>query len=183
MNAALKVEHLSVEDYLAGEELSDIRHDYISGTVYAMGGRSEEHGIITGNLCAALHGHLRGKRCRAFVADMKVRLLLRGEDVFYYPDILVTCDPRDTHRYYKQFPSVLIEVMSASTERIDRREKRWSYLQLESLEEYVLVAQDKMEVTIYRRANDWAAEILQGPQAILTLASLEFSLLYEGVPV
>jgi Uma2 family endonuclease len=185
MNAALQPVSLSVEDYLAGEEHSDVRHDYIGGTVYAMAGGSEEHGTIVANLIAALHGHLRGKGCRAFVADMKVRLLLRGEDVFYYPDVLVTCDPRDTHRYYKQFPKVLIEVLSETTERIDRREKRWSYLQLESLEEYVLIAQDKSEVTLYRRSNEWAPEILTGPAAVLTLASLEFSLplaqIYEGV--
>ncbi|HRI12987.1 MAG TPA: Uma2 family endonuclease [Verrucomicrobiota bacterium] len=176
---------MSVAEYLSGEEQSEVRHEYIGGSVYAMAGGSEEHCTITGNLFAALHAHLRGQRCRAFVADMKVRLVLRGEEVFYYPDVVVACDPRDTDRYFKRYPQVLIEVLSDSTERIDRREKRWSYLQMESLEEYVLVAQDYWEVTVYRRGHEWAPEILASPDSVLTLPSLEFSVplsaIYEGL--
>jgi Uma2 family endonuclease len=178
---------IGVEDYLAGEERSEVRHEFIAGEVYAMAGGSEEHAILAGNLFAALHAHLRGKGCRAFMADMKVRLQLRAEDVFYYPDLMVVCDPRDTDRYFKRFPKVLVEVLSETTERIDRREKRWSYTQLESLEEYVLVAQDKREVTVYRRSGVWAPEIVTAADGVLSLPSLEFSLpltaLYEGLPL
>lgn len=105
----------------------------------------------------------------------------------YYPDVMVTCDPRDTDRYFSRFPKVLIEVLSPETERTDRREKFLSYTQIETLEEYVLVAQDKMEVTVFRRANKWQPEIANKPDLQLRLPSLDFALplsaVYEGVKV
>jgi Uma2 family endonuclease len=187
MQALKELEPISVADYLAGEPLSEVRHEYIGGTVYAMAGASEEHNTISLNVATALHSFLRGKPCRTFVNDLKVRLQIAQRDIFYYPDILVTCDPRDTDRYFKRFPKVLIEVLSDGTERIDRREKFLSYTHIETLEEYILVAQDTMEVTIFRRANQWQPEILRQPEQQLRLASLDFSLplnsVYEGVKV
>lgn len=187
MQALKELEPISVEDYLTGEPLSEVRHEYIGGTVHAMAGASEDHNIVAGNLFAALHSHLRGKPCRAYVADLKVRLAIARTNIFYYPDVMVACDPRDTDAYFKRFPKVLIEVLSASTAHIDRREKFLCYTQIETLEEYVLVAQDRMEVTIYRRANNWQPEILRQPEQSLRLASLDFSLLlntvYEDVKV
>src|SRR6266853_4705061 len=108
-----------------------------------------------------------------------------NEEIFYYTDVMVACDPRDTVRYFKRYPKVLVEVLSESTEVIDRREKFLSYRQIETLEEYVLVAQDKMEVTVFRRANHWQPEVLRLPEQVLRLQSLTFSLplkeVYEGV--
>ena len=187
MEATAKSALLTVEEYLAGEPASEVRHEYLGGTVYAMAGASVDHNKISLNLALGLTSHLRGKRCEAFMADVKVRLNLASDDIFYYPDVMVACDPRDTDKFFKRFPKVLIEVMSESTERIDRREKRWSYQQIETLEEYVLVAQDRMEVTLFRRANGWKPEVLNKPDQSLVLASLEFSLplsgVYEGVKV
>ena len=106
---------------------------------------------------------------------------------FCAPDdsLLVTCDPRDTDRYFKRHPQVLIEVSSPTTERIDRREKLWSHIQIESLQEYVLVSQEKREVTLYRRGNNWSPEVLKSPADVLALDSLKFSLplaaIYEAV--
>jgi Uma2 family endonuclease len=98
---------------------------------------------------------------------------------------MVACDPRDTDRYFKRFPTVIVEVLSPETERTDRREKFLSYQQIETLEEYVLVAQDKSEVTVFRRANQWRPEIVRQASDSLNLSSLEFSLalvdLYDGV--
>jgi len=185
MGAVLTSTWVGVDDYLAGEELTDTRHEYIGGEVYAMAGGSEEHGLIVGNIFAALHTHLRGGRCRAFVNDMKLRLRLREEDVFYHPDLLVTCDARDTERHFKRHPQVLVGVLSPTTERIDRREKLWSYIQIETLQEYVLVSQEKREVTLYRRANNWSAEVLRSPDDMLALDSLKVGLplaaIYEAV--
>lgn len=178
-------ELVSVADYLAGEPISEFRHEYIGGEIHAMAGASEEHNAISGNLFAALLSHLKGRRCRAFIHDMKVRLQIAGDDIFYYPDVMVACDPRDTDRYFKRFPTVIVEVLSPETERTDRREKFLSYQQIETLEEYVLVAQDKSEVTVFRRANQWRPEIVRQASDSLTLSSLEFSLalvdLYDGV--
>lgn len=185
MTALAAATFIPVEDYLSGEQLSEVRHEYIGGEVHAMASASEDHNTIAGNIFASLHGHLRGKRCRPFMADVKVRLEVLGDDIFYYPDVLVACDPRDTHPLFKRFPTVIVEVLSDSTERIDRREKFWSYARIETLEEYVLVAQDKREVTVFRRANGWKAEVLRGKASVLRLTSLEFTQplrdIYEGV--
>ena len=185
MEAAAKQVSLTVEEYLAGEQRGEVRHEYLGGVVYAMAGASIDHNIISGNIYSSLHSHLRGKPCGAFMADVKVRFEFANDDVFYYPDVMVACDPRDTDKFFKRFPKVLIEVMSDSTERIDRREKRWSYQQIETLEEYVLVAQDRMEVTVFRRTNQWRPEVLTKSDQRFQLASLEFGLslsgIYEGV--
>jgi Uma2 family endonuclease len=169
-------ELVSVADYLAGEPISEFRHEYIGGEIHAMAGASEEHNAISLNLATALQPHLKGRRCRAFIHDMKVRLQIAGDDIFYYPDIMVACDPRDTDRYFKRFPSVIVEVLSPETERTDRREKFLSYQQIETLEEYVLVAQDKSEVTVFRRANQWRPEIVREAGDSLQLPSLGFTL-------
>lgn len=88
-----------------------------------MAGGSEDHNLITLNLAFALRTHLRGRHCRVNVADVKVRLQISEEDVFYYPDVMVACDPRNLDPYFKRFPQVLIEVLSPHTEQTDRREK------------------------------------------------------------
>lgn len=176
METAESTERLTVEDYLAGELRSEVRHEYLGGTVYAMAGASEEHNTIAGNLFAALHAHVGDGPCRVFMADMKVRLLIARDDVFYYPDLLVTCDARDTDRYSKRFPRVLIEVLSGETERTDRREKFFSYTSLETLEDYVLVAQNKCEVTVFHRSAHWTPEVLTQPAKNLELPSLQFAM-------
>jgi Uma2 family endonuclease len=98
---------------------------------------------------------------------------------------MVACDPRDTDRYFKRYPSVLIEVLSPDTERTDRQEKRFSYLGIETLEAYILVAQDRMEVTVFRKSADWQPEILRAPTDLLRLPHLDFevalSAIYEGL--
>lgn len=187
MNAVENIIYLTEEEYLEGERHSEIRHELVGWQAWAMAGASEEHNLVTGNLFNAISTYLRGKRCRTFVNDMKVRVNWQGAPTFFYPDVLVTCDSRDTERYFKQFPTVLIEVLSPETERFDRREKLMAYASLDSTEEYVLVAQDKAEVTLHRRANGWKPEVIRGVEHSLELRSLEFSLpltsVYEGVKV
>lgn len=177
-------DYVKVDEYLEGELVSEVRHEYIGGQVYAMSGASEAHNVLSGNLHAALHQHLRGKPCKVFIADMKVRLNIAQDDIFYYPDLLVTCDPADDAKYYKSQPVVLVEVLSPSTERLDRREKFLSYQRLPSLQEYVLVDQEKMAVTLFRRETDWKPEHL-GAGDHLNLDSVEFGIsltdLYEDV--
>jgi Uma2 family endonuclease len=185
MQTALEPHFLSVEEYLSGEHLSEIRHEYVDGVVYAMAGTSDVHNIIAGNLFAALHPHLRGGKCRAFVSDVKVRLQLGEKHIFYYPDVMVACDPRDTNAFFKDSPQVIVEVLSESTERTDRTEKFWNYTQIPTLEEYVLASQDRMEVAIFRRSTRWKPEVHRLPNQEVHLASLNFKVqlkaIYEGV--
>ena len=166
---------ISSDDYLEGEKHSEIKHEYIAGHVYAMVGTSVAHNRITVNLASALNVHLRGSPCRVFMADLKVRV--EKADVFYYPDIVVSCQNADIQpsAHYIAYPTLIIEVLSPSTERLDREEKLHNYQTLESLQEYLLVAQEKMEVQAYRRTpSGWEAETYsQGDQLKLSAVGLE----------
>ncbi len=182
-----KPQLLTVEEYLEGEQHNEIRHEFIAGVVYAMAGTSLDHNVIAGNILAALRPHLAGQRGRVFMSDVKVRLEIAGDDVFYYPDVMVGCDPRDTEKFYLRHPKVIVEVLSETTERTDRREKLLSYIRIESLEAYVMAAQDKAEVTILQRSKNWQAEVLRGREQIIRIESIQFSLpisaVYEGVKI
>jgi Uma2 family endonuclease len=185
MQAAFKRELVSVDDYLAGEEGSEVKHEYLGGVVYAMAGTSKEHNRIAQNIAFAARPSLKGKPCEVFISDVKVRLKALGDDVFYYPDVMVACDPRDTHRLFSRYPKLLVEVSSPSTQRLDRREKRWSYQTIETLEEYVIAAQDRIEVTVFRRVNNWKPEVFNRLENTVKLKSiglaLKVSSIYEGV--
>jgi Uma2 family endonuclease len=184
VQTARAIDFLSVEEYLEGEEISTVKHEYVGGVVYAMSGASDAHNTIALNIAAALKGKLRGGQCRVFMSDVKARL---ADDEFYYPDVMVCCDPRDVDPRFKKYPKVIVEVLSESTERIDRGEKFLKYRQSESLEEYILVAQSHMEVLAHRRSNGWKAEVLRGPGAELRVKSIEFSMqlgdIYDGLSV
>jgi Uma2 family endonuclease len=174
---------LTIEEYLRAEEDSPIRHEYLGGHIFAMAGASQEHNLIAGNLLALLRPHLRGSSCRVFMSDMKVQI---QDNIFYYPDVLVTCNPEDNQRYFKTQPNLIIEVLSQSTESLDRREKLMHYQKLESLKEYVLVSQDKVQVQVYRQETpgNWTVQILD-TDSELSLESLGLTLtmaqIYEDV--
>jgi Uma2 family endonuclease len=184
MGISETTDFITVDEYIQGEQRSDIRHEYIGGQVYAMADGCEVHNVLSGNFYVAIRQHLRGKSCQVFMADMKLRLNIAEDDIFYYPDLLVTCDPSDDEKYYKSKPSTLIEVLSPSTERLDRREKFLSYQRLPSLQEYVLVDQEQQRVTLFRRETDWKPEHLTADDTLF-LPSIDFSIstadIYEDV--
>jgi len=157
--AAMK-RRVTPQEYLAGELMSDTRHEYADGQVYAMVGASRTHGQIASALAYALTPGARAKGCQLFIADMKVRLNLSGQEVYYYPDVVLVCDPQDQATYYTERPCLIIEVLSDSTERIDRREKLFSYQQLPSLQAYLQVAQDARRVEVFRRHTGWQHEVI-----------------------
>ncbi len=175
---------LSVEDYLQGELYSDIRHEYIGGQIYARVGASDAHNLITGNLFARLHQHLAGGPCRVFMSDMKLRQTIAEETIFYYPDIMVCCESTDRARYSREQPKIIVEVLSETTARIDRREKLLAYQRIPSLQEYLLVEQVCKEATVFRRAGEWKPVRLHTGDE-LQLRSLDFAMtldaLYAGV--
>ena len=162
---------VTIEEYLEGELLSEERHEYVAGDIYAMAGASRTHNLLSGNIHTALNNAFRGGPCRNFITDMKIRVRTRSETLFYYPDVFVSCDPRDTEDYFSDYPTAIFEVLSPATARLDQREKRWAYQTLESLQTYVLVDQFKMELSVWRRAGDgWDTETLTGKDAVLTIA-------------
>ncbi|AHE98262.1 Uma2 family endonuclease [Thioalkalivibrio paradoxus] len=177
---------LSVDEYLAGELVSETRHEYLGGEVYAMVGASDRHGLIAGNLFAALRPRLRGTPCQLFMADMKLRVRVAGDTAFYYPDLLLSCDPEDRETYYRTRPCLVVEVLSETTERIDRREKLYAYTAIPTLQEYLLLSQDRVEAELRRRAGDgWEVHRITEGHVSLTCLGLEvpLSIIYEDVPL
>lgn len=144
--------YYSPEDYLAMERASETKHEYIDGYVYAMAGESPNHGRIKSDANRILGNQLVGKSCETFTSDMKART--PGLNIFGYPDVLVVCSKLVFHDQFKDAilnPKVIIEVLSPSTEAYDRGEKFASYRQLESLTDYLLIAQDKVHTEHYVR--------------------------------
>jgi Uma2 family endonuclease len=147
------------EAYLQLEEKSNIKHEYIDGQVYAMAGTTDTHNTIALNLALLIRNHFRGSDCRVYFADIKAHIEKRNR--FYYPDIIVTCDPKDRETpTYKRFPKLIIEVLSDSTEAFDRGDKFNDYQTLDSLEEYVLVNTKHQRFETFRR-NDEGLWVLQ----------------------
>lgn len=142
---------ISVEDYFAGEEISPVKYEYVYGEVYAMAGTSDNHNRIVNNLVANFLIHLRNSPCEPFSGDIKVRA---NPDVYYYPDVLISCEQNPESPYFRNAPILIVEVISPSTQEIDRREKLLFYQQMPSVQEYVVVEQAKMHVEIHRRQAD-----------------------------
>jgi Uma2 family endonuclease len=176
---------LTADEYLEFEQTADGRHEFVAGVLYAMAGPSKRHNRIALNLAAAFHGHVRGGPCDAYISDVKLRLKVGYDDVFYYPDVMVACQREDASEYYLQLPKLIIEVLSPSTEKIDRREKALNYRQIATLEEYVLIAQNRPHLEIQRRADDWRPTLITSLDATAEFRSIGLSLpltqIYEDV--
>ena len=172
--------YLSVADYLAGERDADVRHEYVDGQIYAMAGASDRHNRIAGNFFIRLSLHLDGGECEPFMSDMKVKV---DPALYYYPDVVVTCDPPGGDRYTRSEPRLIVEVLSPSTERVDRTEKLHAYRRVESLREYVLVSQDMTLVELHRRGegDEWTGEVFTGLEEQITLDSVGLSLSLSDV--
>ena len=186
MSAVTKRAPISVDDYLSGELISPIKHEYINGVVYAMAGARNVHNLVATNALAGLHSRLRGKRCRAYNSDTKVRVRLPTHLRFYYPDASVICRPNPPLESFQDDPAVIVEVMSRSTRRIDEGEKMDAYLTIPSLFVYLLVETDSAAVVAFRRTDKgFVREVYEGLASVVPLAEIEIELpladLYEGV--
>lgn len=171
---------ISVDDYLTGEEVSPVRYEYLHGDVYAMAGASQNHGRITMNFANLLLNKLRNSSCEVFAEGMKVKA---SEEVFYYPDVLVTCEGNFENRYYAESPVLIVEVISPSTERIDRREKLLTYRTLQSIREIVLISQQEVSVELHRRQSDgrWVTYYFDRTDTEFTLESVDLTLALDEV--
>jgi Uma2 family endonuclease len=184
-DADLEPQVMSFEEYLEFEKTSPIRHEYIAGRAFAMTGASRPHNKITGNLFAAFHSHLRGSPCEPFSSDMKVKIETAGDRLSYYPDVVVACDPASSDEDFLTEPTLIVEVLSPSTESVDRREKLHHYRKIPTLQEYVLLTQRIPRVTIYRRDEDWRVHQLKSLEEQAEFRSIQLLLplarIYEGV--
>jgi Uma2 family endonuclease len=146
--AALAQHTLTVQEYLEWEALQEQKSEYYAGEVFAQAGASSKHTELAGNLFALAHAHVKGKPCRAYIADMKLRV--SEVDAFFYPDVMVTCDARDRDTdMYKQYPVLIAEVLSESTAEYDRTFKFACYLKISELRDYLLISQDVYAVEHY----------------------------------
>ncbi len=187
MTALRKPNFISVADYLAGEEISGVKHEYLGGTVHAMAGATNRHNTIALNSQAFLHAQLRGQPCQPFNSDTKVRIEFPDHLRFYYPDAMVVCHPNPTTDHFQDQPVVVIEVLSDSTRRADLGEKRDAYLTIPSLKVLLFVEPDCPAVTVHRRQPEggFALEYHTDPDTTIPLpeinASLPLAELYERV--
>ena len=161
------------DEYLALERQSEIRHEFLDGTVYAMSGVSLAHSAICFNLAGAFHPQLRETNCRGFSPNMKVR----AAGLYAYPDLAVVCGEPTFHDKHKDVllnPVVIFEVLSRSTQAYDRGEKFERYKSIETLHDYVLVSQDRPRLEHFSRQPDgtWSHAELDGTDAVLTLDSV-----------
>ncbi len=154
MSTVIQTSSLSTEEYLQGELTSEVKHELIDGYAYAMAGAHANHERISGNVYAEIRQHLKNLPCEPFGSDMKVKVGLN----FFYPDVTVDCDFDESQPYFTEKPIIIVEVLSKSTRRVDQTIKRRAYLNLPSLQEYVLIEQDFVDVEVIRRSEGWQSK-------------------------
>jgi Uma2 family endonuclease len=177
MSSADKSELYSVEDYLAKEEVSQIKCEYIDGWIRAMTGATNRHNQIAVNSLVSFANQLRGKKCTPYNSDTKVRIIREGKRRFYYPDLQVVCESNDPLSVFQDHPVLIVEVLSPSTRANDLHEKLEAYQSIPSLECYIVLEQHQPIAYVWRRMrNGWGKETIQGIAARIDLPSLKCTL-------
>jgi Uma2 family endonuclease len=174
MSSAAIKRRFTPQEYLALERKSETRNEYYNGEIFAMAGASREHNLIAGNVNAEIRDQILDRPCESYPSDMRVSIEATG--LYTYPDVSVVCgEPRfeDSEVDTLLNPTVIIEVLSPTTEAYDRGVKFRHYRRVGSLREFVLISQDRMMVERYtRRGNDWVLSDLTDPDQVLNLESI-----------
>jgi len=187
MSAVKPIALISAEDYLAGELLAKRKHEFSAGRVYAMAGGSNAHNSIASSAIITFGSKLRGRRCQAFNSDTKVRVRLATHTRFYYPDAMIVCEPNPGSDTYQDRPVVIVEVLSASTRRIDEGEKRDAYLSIPTLAAYLLIETTWPRVVAHQRdaVGGFVEQLYEGLDAVVPLQDVGVTLaladLYDRV--
>jgi Uma2 family endonuclease len=176
--------YITEQEYIEFERENTIKHEYYGGEIYAMTGASRIHNLIAGNTLASLHGQLRRKPCQVFPSDMRVKIQKTG--LYTYPDLVIICgEPQFTDDALDTLlnPLVLVEILSPSTERYDRGMKFQHYRTIETLHDYILIAQDDYHIEHYSRQDNgqWLFQEATGIEACITIPSIASILLLEDV--
>jgi Uma2 family endonuclease len=167
---------ISEAEYLEGELISEVKHEYIGGSVYAMAGASKNHERIAGNVFGELRSHLKNSPCEPFLSDIKVKV---GQD-FFYPDVMVVCEDNSNNDYYAETPVIIVEVLSKSTRRMDETTKKIAYQTIPTLKEYVIIEQDIVDVEVCRKSDNWvSSHYFMGDE--VTFESVGLSLSVEDI--
>ena len=162
MSTVRITEPISVEDYLDGELISPVKHEYVAGAVFAMVGAKNAHNQIAVNTLLALGSRLKGMSCRPFNSDTKIRVKTSDHVRFYYPDVSVVCDANPLSDTFQDRPVLIVEVLSESTKDVDENEKLEEYLKIPSVDRYVLLRQDRAMAMVYARdGSSWRFDLLE----------------------
>jgi len=176
MSTVTQTHSIGTEEYLLGELTSEVKHELIDGQAYAMAGAHANHDRISGNIYAEFRQHLKKLPCEPFGSDMKVKAGLN----FFYPDVSIDCNDENSQSYFIENPIIIVEVLSKSTRKTDQTIKRRAYLNLPSLQEYVLVAQDFVDVEVVRKSEGWqSSHYYLGDE--VTFESIELTLSVEDI--
>lgn len=167
--------YVTEAEYLSTESNSDIRHEYRDGQIYAMTGDSTDHIRITGNIFAEMRAHLKGSPCEAFMSEMKTKV---AKD-YVYPDVVVVCN-HSAKDGFTDSPVLVVEVLSKSTRKLDLTTKLIKYINIPSLQEYVLIEQDIASVQVLRRSNNWLSEYFFLGDTV-TFSAIGLSMLVEEI--
>jgi Uma2 family endonuclease len=180
------VMHLTAEAYLEWESAQPTKNEFLAGEIFAMVGASHPHNRVALRLAARIDAHLGGAPCDVFISDMKIRV--EAAHAYFYPDVVVTCDPRDaTNLKEKAHPKLIVEILSESTADYDRGEKFAIYRKIPELEEYVLIDPDLQSIDIFRRgpSGEWVLHDARGQKSI-RLVSIDLTLdtaeIFAGLP-
>lgn len=178
------VSFITPEEYLKRERESEYKSEYLNGEIFAMTGASRKHNLITTNLSSSLNQQLKQKPCEVYSVDMRVKMIASG--LYTYPDVIVVCgEPKFEDAYVDTLlnPTVLIEVLSQSTERYDRMAKTSYYRTVDSLSEHLLVGQDEIRLEQYVRQpnGEWLGFDYRSLESVVTLQSIGCSLALKDV--
>ncbi|MDX2043072.1 MAG: Uma2 family endonuclease [Acidobacteriota bacterium] len=170
--------HWTVEEYLAYEMTSPVRHEYVDGQLFAMAGESKNHNRLAGRLYSGLSFNLAAGNCEAFIENVKVKV---SPTRYYYPDVVVSClEPEEGEdAYVIEAPLLIIEVLSSSTQRNDRVEKMNAYQKLAGLREYVIISQESVRLEVYRHeqaGEAWQCEVFDDTESEVTFQSVGLTL-------
>lgn len=170
---------LTPEEYLMIERVAPYKSEYYSGEMFALAGANDNHNTIAGNIFAALHAFLKGKKCFVYQNDMRLGIL--SNDLYTYPDVMTICGRKqflDENHDTLLNPILIVEVLSPSTESYDRGDKFAHYRTISTLQEYVLIAQDKPHVEKFRRNEEglWVLSEASGMEGTIELTSIKYTL-------
>ncbi len=176
MSSQPQASFVTRQDYLVSERAAEAKSEYYQGEVFSMGGASRRHNLIVANALVAIHDQLRQRKCEAYASDMRVKVEATGW--YTYPDIVVVCDqPKFEDNAFDTLlnPSLLIEVLSPTTEAYDRGRKFEHYRKLPSLEQYVLISQDRCQLERFTRQTDgqWSLSEASDPNAMIELDAID----------
>jgi Uma2 family endonuclease len=149
----LKPYYITEQEYLNDEKHREIKHEYFDGEIFAMAGGSSNHQLLISRIIQKFTNHLEDTPCNTFSSDMKVRI--DDGNKYFYPDVVVACEKENDDSYFINSPRIIIEVLSKSTRKFDKDLKRKIYQTIPTLEEYILIEQDHVEIEVCRKSENW----------------------------